>query len=120
MSNKYTGEVDFKLGEKALKVVFDLRAVAKFQSTFGNDADVDQFSLEQLIKTLIIGLEKHHSDITEEEIYEANPPIENISDAIVAGFIYAKKGPEEGQKIIDEALKAADELKKKMAAGETK
>ncbi len=111
--NKYLGEVPIKLGEKTYKIVYDWRAISEFQSKFGNNADVNTFSIDQIAETLVIGLSKHHPDITLDDIMAASPPIGYVSDCIVEAFVYAQHGVEEGKKMIDEAKNIVKESKKK-------
>ena len=115
MTNKYTGEVDIKIKDKVYKIVYDWRAISEYQTKFGKDADLNNFTLEQIAETLLIGLQKHHKEeITLDDIFEASPPMSYVSDCIVEAFIYAQHGPEEGSKIIDDAKNLVDDVKKKM------
>lgn len=108
--NKYTGEVDVKLGDKKYTLVFDWRAIAEFQSTFGKEADVTKFGLSEIADTLLIGFKKHHPDLTIDDIMDASPAIGYVSDCIVEGFIYAQHGAEEGAKIVESARETMTEI----------
>ena len=112
--NKYTGEVDFKLGDKTYTLVFDWRAIAEYQSRFGKDANIEDFSLEQIAETLLIGLKKHHPDISIDDIMDQSPPLGYVSDCIIEAFVYAHHGVEEGRRIIDEAKNVAEQLQEEV------
>lgn len=114
MSNKYTGEVDIKIGNKNCKLVYDYRAIASYQTKFGKDANVNNFNIEEIVDTLLIGLAKNNPEITKDDIFDSSPAMAYVTDCIVEAFLYAQYGVDEARKIIDEATKAAEDVKKKL------
>jgi hypothetical protein len=115
--NKYTGEVDVKLGNKSYKLIYDWRAISEFQSRFGKDANLNDFSIDQIAETLLIGLKKYHeSDVTLEDIFDASPAMGYVSDCIIEAFVYSQHGPEKGAEIIKDAKKLDEDIKKKITS----
>lgn len=110
--NKYTGEVDIKIGDKSAKLVYDWKAIAAFQSKFGKNSNINDFDINQICDTLLIGLQKHNPEITKDDIFDSSPAMTYITDCIVEAFIYAQYGAEKGGEIVTEALKTSDALKK--------
>ena len=111
--NKYTGEVDVKLGDKTYKLVFNWKAIAEYQSEFGIDAQIESFTINQIARVLQIGLSTKHPEVTIDDIMDASPPMGYITDCIIEAFIYAQHGAENGGKIVEEARRIVEETEKK-------
>lgn len=105
MPNKYTGVVDVQIGDKKAKLVYDWAAIAEFQSTFGKEADINSFDIDQIATTLLIGLKRHNPEITKDDIFETSPAVAYISDCIAESFLYAQLGPEKAKALVEEARK---------------
>jgi hypothetical protein len=112
--NKYTGEVKLSLGDRYYVLVYDWLAISEFQTRFGVDANVSKFNISEMAETLLIGLKRHHPDVTIDDLREASPPISYVSDKIVEAFIYAQHGKEKGIEILEEASRAADEIEEEV------
>lgn len=115
-ANKHTGIVTISLGGTTAKLVYDYAAIAEFQNEFGQKADINDFKIDQIVDTLLIGLKRHNPEITKEQVYAASPPMAEISDWIIMAFIYSQHGPEKGGLVIDETRKVVDDLEKKTKA----
>lgn len=106
MVNKYNGEVPVNIGGKAYTLVYDWNAVALIQSEYGKEAItamLAQVQPDKMAKILLAGLNRHHPDITAEDIIKASPPILPTVEAIDTALQYAYFGPDdnkeaEGQK----------------------
>ena len=116
MENKYTGEVTIALGPGIYKLVYDWRAFGALQSEFGENfaAELTSRDPEKLAKMLVIGLYKYHPTVTEEFIFDLSPPIIEVAQAIDKAILYAYWGPQEAQRIMDDAKKVEKALEKKM------
>ena len=70
MANKYTGEVEVKIGEKKCVLVFDWHALSALHSRFPDDLrggllDVGKVNDPlKLAAILAIGLQKHNPEVT--------------------------------------------------------
>lgn len=111
--NKYTGEAIINIAGKDCKVVYNYQAISKFQSKYGKNADINDFNLDDLVTTLLIGFEEHSSDVTKDDILKSSPPMVKLSDVIVEAFLYAQYGVEDAIEIMNRADKAVKDVKKK-------
>lgn len=113
MVNKYTGEVSVQIGGKTAILVYDWRAYAEVQSTFGLDKIKDIFaqSPDDIATILEIGFRKKNPEITKDVILEDSPIIMTVCRAIDRAFLYAQWGPEDAEKILADMDKVEKSMK---------
>ena len=97
MTNKYTGEVSLETRNKTLTVAYDWSAIAALRSEY-TDEEIDSVfnnpDIKTIAKVLLIGLKKHHPDMTIDAVYESSPPFVPTINAIKEAFTYAYFGNE--------------------------
>lgn len=109
--NKYTGEVDIKLGEKTCTLIYDWRAIAQIQSTLGKDFITDlqkNVNPGSIAEVLVIGLKKKNPEVTVDQILDASPPLLHTIEIVATAIGFAYFGAEG----VPEKAGAADPEKK--------
>ena len=95
--NKYTGEVDLRLGEKTVTLQFDWTSWSRLETEVGI-AEVDGIirgrDPRALAHLIAIGLAKHHPEITAERVIAASPPLVPTIAALQQALNWAYWGPE--------------------------
>lgn len=93
MTNKYTGEVDITIGNRALKLRYDWAAIAEIMTMHGSDvlAQMLQCSPAIIADVLASGLK---GQMTAAEIAAASPPLMTMITAIDKALAFAYYGPD--------------------------
>lgn len=92
--NKYTGTVDFKLGSKSAKLVYDWRAISELKSKYGKDIFTGLYLADPNIVADMLAVGLKGSGITLDEILDFSPPIIPTVNAIDLALTYSYYGPE--------------------------
>lgn len=94
--NPYTGDVPIAVGDKALTLAFDYRALSRVRAELGADGQARALAgdVDLLPKLLAAGLARHHPDWTAERIAEVSPPIVPTTKAIEEALLAAYYGPD--------------------------
>lgn len=98
MQNKFTGEVPITIGGKKCSLVYDWKAIAAVQTNYGNSPISELLSVANtraLAVLLSIGLEKHHPEITAEQILNESPPYIPAVKAVDQALAYAYFGADD-------------------------
>lgn len=105
MTNKYTGEIPLKIGEKNGILVFDWRALAAIKSKFSHEqlGLLTEQSPAVLAEMLVMGFQKHSKDITFDDVMDASPAIAEMVAAIDTALLFAYQGPETARKVLEKA-----------------
>ncbi len=102
MDNEFTGDVELQIGGKPHIIRFDWTALSTLKSKF-TEADLDQIisgaDLTSLADLLIIGLTRHHPNMTVQQLTD-NPPalmpaIEAVEKALTFAYFGADGPPSE-------------------------
>jgi len=114
MSNKYTAEVEIKIGDQVGILNFDYRALTKIESDLPDDLpSVFKMKMKDLIKMAAIGFEKKSPFITEEFIIDNSPPVIHLREKISEALLYSNWGPDDAKKFlkVDKDKKSKDDSK---------
>lgn len=96
--NKYTGEVEVKIGNKLCKLVFDWRCLAEIQTKYGVDILKELshgISFDIVADVLAIGLKKHNPEMTKDAILDESPAFVSMVKAIDKALAFAYFGADE-------------------------
>jgi len=94
MANPHRGEVELTAGEKTLKLVFDWNAIAVLQDEFGEDETFEKLKVKTLARLLEIGCQKHHPEMTADEIMDLSPEIPAAMEAVQKALLLGWGGPD--------------------------
>jgi hypothetical protein len=105
---KYNGEVKVKLGGKDYTIVYNWAALADIQEKHGFNLllNLANAKIDAVADVLLVGLKKHHPDVTKEFLLEASPPLIPLLTALNEAVTYCfygadgapKEAGEEGKK----------------------
>lgn len=96
VNNSYTGDVELTLGDAVVKLRYDYAAIAAMQTNLGGVILQDIFKDPNpalVAKMLVAGLQKHHPEITVEQVMEISPPIVPTLQVIDKALTVAYYGP---------------------------
>lgn len=101
MENAYTADVPVAIGGRDFLLRYDFKALAAISTAYpGRDPitllayATSAFDGAALMALLKAGLQRHHKELTEEEINDALPSIATLGEAIKRALIYTAFGPE--------------------------
>ena len=111
--NKYTGEVEILLADKPYKLVYDWRALAEVQTKHGGNILKELFngiSPATIADILVIGMKKHHPEMTVDTLMDISPPFIPMVQALDKALAYSYFGAEDtveasGEKQVSEVDK---------------
>lgn len=110
VQNSYTGEVAVNIGGKPYKLLFDWAAIAKLHTKFGAEnmeGLVRQSNISDLAEIVAIGLERHHPEMSADDVMKASPAILEVQASLDWALSVAYLGAEVAEKVKDSIQKAA-------------
>lgn len=130
MTNKYTGEVPLKVGEKQGTLVYNWGAIGTVEAEFTKEQleNLPNLKPDQLARIAEIGFSEKSPEIKADDFNNAKPApaVFVVAKAIDQALLYAYHGDdqatailkriEKAEKEIEESEAAADEAKKKAKA----
>ncbi len=96
MQNAHIGDVEVDIGGKKYRLRYDWKAISEVQAQFGTgniSSLFSQASPDFVAGMLLIGLRRHHPDLTKEQLFEASPPISDTLKKIDLALNIAMFGP---------------------------
>lgn len=110
-ANKMTGEVPVTIAGTDYTLHYDWRAIGALVTEFGEDAGtvlsdvvMNPFAkIEAFAKTLEIGLQRHHPDMTLDRIMELSPPVAEVIKPVAVALGYAFTGGKNEEEVPESA-----------------
>lgn len=92
--SEHTGEYSLEMGGKKYTLKFGWKAISELTSTYGEDAleNLTLGNVDVLANVLVIGLKKHHPEITIEKIFDEDPPVLFAAEAVQKALMHAFYG----------------------------
>ena len=102
MTNKFNGEIEIEINGEICTICFDWEAIGKLNTLF-TPSQLDEITEgrggNHLLDLLLIGLGKHHPDITKADIEKSLPPfiptMEAVGRSMNWGYFGVDVAPEE-------------------------
>ena len=108
MTNKFNGEVNIEILGKTCIICFDWEAIGRLNTLF-TPTELDDITEgrggNHLLDLLLVGLAKHHPDITKEDIEKSLPPFIPTMEAVGRSMNYGYFGTDIAPEVEEPAKK---------------